>query len=215
MTTKIAQSFSYLFHPLFIPILGLCILMYLPSTPTSFLVEESIFHSPSMIKYIVLFLFGIFGVLAPGFSLILFKYNDTISSYHLEIQEERKVPIFMMSIYMLLLFGFLAYQLPSSILPKIVPAIALGAGIGVLCAGALNQILKISLHLLGMGMLTGAVYAYYLNQFLFPNWVLPLIFIASGIVAAARLKLGAHTYRELIIGYVVGFIAQVLTVLFY
>jgi len=207
MMKQTANFISYLFHPLFVPLYGLAILMYLPSTPKSFLVIDSLYYSPEEIKYVLLFLFGIFGVIAPGVSLLLFKYNNTITSLHLEKQEERRMPIFMMSIYMAVLFYFLAFQVPAYTIPKVVPGIALGASVGIFVTGLVNQYIKISLHMLGMGMFTGALYGYFKEQLLFPDWVLPIVFLTSGIVASSRLALGAHNYKELFLGYMLGFFA--------
>lgn len=202
-----ANFISYLFHPLFVPIYGLVVLMYIPSTPKSFLILDSLYYSPEDIKQILLVLFGIFGVIAPGISLLLFKYNNTISSLHLEKQEERRMPIFMMSIYMAILFAFLAFQVPKHTIPHVVPGIALGASIGIFITGLTNQYIKISLHMLGMGMLTGALYGYYSNQLIFFEWILPVVFFFSGVVATSRLVLEAHNYKELTLGYLLGFFA--------
>ncbi len=202
-----ANFISYLFHPLFVPLYGLAILMYIPSTPKSFLVLDSLYYTSEDIKYVLLFLFGIFGVLAPGISLLLFKHNKTISSLHLEKQEERRMPIFMMSIYMGILFYFLVFHVPESAIPRVVPGIALGAAVGIFITGLANQYIKISLHMLGMGMLTGALYGYFSDQLFFHEWVLPSIFICSGIVATSRLVLGAHNFKELFLGYTLGFFA--------
>jgi hypothetical protein len=204
-----ANVVSSIFHPLFVPIYGLVLLMYLPSTPESFLIQDSMYHSPESIKQIILFLFGIFGVIAPGVSLLLFKYNKTISSLSLDIQHERKVPIFMMAIYMGILFFFLTFQVPDYAVPNITRGISLGATLGIIIAGVLNRYTKISLHLLGMGMLTGAVFMYYTEQYDFPTFVLPSIFVLSGAVATARLYLNAHSYFELILGYLIGLISLV------
>lgn len=212
---QIANFLSYVFHPLFVPIYGLLILMYTSSTPESFLIKDSLFHIDTSIKHILLFLFGIFGVIAPGVSLLLFRYNHTITSLNLEIREERRMPIFMMAVYMAILYGFLLYQIPQGAIPPAVVGIALGAAIGIALTGLLNNYFKISLHMIGMGMLSGAIYSYYLFQVVFPTWILPLIFMISGIVAMSRLTLKAHTYSELISGFLLGFATQAISVYFY
>lgn len=122
------------------------------------------------------------------------------------------MPIFMMAVYMSALFGFLAYQLPNSAIPRIVPAVALGAAIGIFLTGFINRFYKISLHLLGMGMWTGALAGYYRMQEVFPEWVLPVILLCTGITGSARLALGAHRPFELLNGYILGFAALWLTI---
>jgi hypothetical protein len=207
-----AHVISYLFHPLFIPIYGLLMMMYLPTEPRGYLIHLSLYHYTPTVKYVLLMLFGIFGVVAPGISLVLFKMNKSISSLHLEKQSERTMPIFMMAVYMFALFGFLAYQLPNSVIPRIVPAIALGAGLGIFLSGIINRYYKISLHLLGMGMWTGAMASYFHMQERFPEWVIPVILFCAGITGSARLILGAHRPGELFSGYFFGLTTVWLTI---
>jgi membrane-associated phospholipid phosphatase len=69
---------------------------------------------------------------------------------------------------------------------------------------------KISLHMLGMSSLTFfgiAVMIYFGNK----NIVIPtLLIFCNGLVAASRLEMKAHTPTELILGYLVGILPQVL-----
>jgi hypothetical protein len=208
----VAHFISYIFHPLFIPVYGLAMMMYLPTEPKGFLVHNSLFHYTPAVKYVLLMLFAIFGVIAPGISLLLFKLNKSISSLQLEKQQERTMPIFMMAVYMAALFGFLAYQLPNGVVPRIVPAIALGATIGIGITGFINKYYKISLHLLGMGMWTGAMAGYYQMQEVFPEWVIPAVLLCAGFTGSARLALGAHRPMELLAGFFWGFASLWLTI---
>lgn len=208
----VAHFISYVFHPLFIPVYGLALMMYLPTEPKGFLVHHSLYHYSPAVKYVLLMLFAIFGVIAPGISLLLFKLNKSISSLQLEKQQERTMPIFMMAVYMAALFGFLAYQLPNGVVPRIVPAIALGATIGIGASGFINKYYKISLHLLGMGMWTGAIAGYYQMQEVFPEWVIPTILLCAGFTGSARLALGAHRPMELLTGFTWGFASLWLTI---
>ena len=61
--------------------------------------------------------------------------------------------------------------------------------------------MKVSLHATGVGILTGFVFAYVLEQIYFQLWILVVVILISGIVLTTRLFLEKHTPKELIIGY--------------
>lgn len=73
---------------------------------------------------------------------------------------------------------------------------------------------KISLHMLGIASLT--VFMFGVNKlFNLENYILlSIIVILNGCVATSRLAMKAHTYQELIWGYLVGTIPQMLVLFF-
>ncbi len=74
--------------------------------------------------------------------------------------------------------------------------------------------IKTSLHLIALGGITGLIAViskvYLIDLFL---WLSILIFIA-GIVASSRIYLKAHTFFEVVSGYITGFIGVFYTILF-
>jgi hypothetical protein len=215
MMTSFSKLFSWLFLPLFTPIYGLLIVLYLPSRPSSFLLMDSLFHYPYEVKMLYLLLFGVFIVLAPGISLLVLKFNKSISSLSLENSKERETPIAIMTFYCLVLFLFLILQKNGAMVPNIIKGMALGGVLSSTVAFVLNRSFKVSLHGVGMGALAGFVLMYFMEMELYSLPILSAIFILGGIVLSARMFLKSHDLKEVAIGYGVGFVSQVICIYFY
>lgn len=205
---KTAQLTSIVFHPLFVPIYALLVLMFVASKPNSFLIKDSLFYMDLGFKKVVLILFAIFTIITPLLSMVFFKINKTISSYTLEKQNERFQPLAITACYLLFLFGFIYYELPKNYFPHIIGAIPLGGAITLALAAVVNYKLKLSLHLLGMGMWCAITYSYFQHQAEYELWVFLTIVFLSGCVATARIYLKAHRYNEIIVAFLLGFIIE-------
>jgi hypothetical protein len=212
MTTlnRTAEILAYIFHPLNIPLMGLLLLMYLPGTPQSFLVADSFYHISSDLKTMLLMLFALFTWLAPLGTVLMLKRSGEITNLHMDERHERQAPISFMLFYFLVFFALVQFYLPPNVIPKSTNSILLGATIGMLAARIANRDIKLSLHALGMAMLTGAVYVYYNTLAVFPIWLIPTLFMLSGIVISSRIILQKHDLQQSLIGYVIGFAAQFL-----
>lgn len=208
MKAQIAQILSYLFHPVNIPLIGIALLCSIEVIPKSFLVADSFYHISTNLKTMLLLLFAIFTWVAPLIAVFYLKYSGEITSLEMEEREERDLPLGFMIFFFLVFFGLMYFYLPQQFVPKAVHAIILGGFLGMLALKFFNTKFKISLHAAGMGMLCGAVYTYLLNQEVFPVWLMPAVFMLSGIVIWARLYLGKHDLKEVIFGFAIGFIAQ-------
>jgi hypothetical protein len=206
---KLANLLAYVFHPLNVPLMGMFLLMYLPGTPESFLVADSFYHISSDLKMMLLMLFGLFTWLAPLGTVTMLKRSGEISDLQMDDRHERHVPISFMLFYFLVFFALVQFYLPPNVIPKSTNSILLGAAIGMLAARIANRDIKLSLHALGMGMLTGAVYVYYNTLAVFPIWLIPALFILSGIVVSSRIILQKHDPQQSLIGYAIGFAAQI------
>lgn len=188
--------------------MGMLLLMYLPGTPQSFLVADSFYHISSDLKIMLLLLFGLFTWLAPLGTVVMLKRSGEISDMQMDNRQERHVPISFMLFYFLVFFALIQFYLPSNHIPKSTNSILLGASLGMLAVRIANRDIKVSLHATGMGMLTGAVYVYYNTMAVFPIWLIPALFILSGIVVSSRIYLQKHDLQQSLIGYVIGFSAQ-------
>lgn len=215
MMTSFSKFFSWLFLPLFTPIYGLLIVLYLPSRPSSFLLMDSLYHYPYEVKMLYLLLFGVFIVLAPGMSLLVLKMNKSITSLSLEIKEERATPIAIMTFYCLVLFLFLIFQEKGAMVPDIIKGMALGGFVSSAIAYFLNQSFKVSLHGVGMGALAGFVLMYFTGMEVYSLPVLLAVFILGGVVLSARLFISAHNLKEVGVGYALGFLSQIICIYFY
>lgn len=202
---------AYVFHPLNIPLFGLILLLYTPSIPQSFLVKDSFYYAHSGIKTMLLLLFGLFTWAAPLLTVLLLKRSGDIESFQMDKREERNVPIGFMIFFYMIFFALIYFYLPNNVVPTSVSAILLGGFLGLVGIRYLNNSMKISLHAAGMGMLTGAVYTHYLDMSSFPFWVMPTLFLLSGVIISSRVFLEKHDLRESLYGYGLGFAAQLIS----
>lgn len=211
----IARFFSWMFLPLFTPIYGLFIVLFIPAVPSSFFRLDTLYAYPMEIKWLFLLLFTVFLVLAPGLSFVVLRYNRTIASFAMESREERSTPISVMAFYFLVLYGFLLFQSNAEMIPATVKGMALAGGITSFIAYHINKVMKISLHAIGMGALAGFIYTYFLSMEYFSLLALVLVILAGGVVMTARLYLKQHTLKEIGFGYLLGFIIQFIVIFVY
>ena len=212
---KIANLISWIFLPLFTPIYGLLVVLYYPVYSKSFWITESLFQMPTVAKLLFLSLFVTFIVLAPGVSFYMMKTNKTISSLAMEKQEERGAPIAIMFVYCLILSLFLWFQAKQFWVPTIIIGMVCGGALASLLAFFINKKIKISLHSIGMGTLFGFLYLFFLRLENIPLFLLFTVIIFGGIVGTARLILKQHTLKEIMLGYLLGFITQIVCIYYY
>lgn len=212
---SVAQFLAYIFHPLNIPLMGLLLLLYTPSIPKSFLVIDSFYYAHPAVKTMLILLFALFTWAAPLLTIFFLKRSGEIESLEMDNREERNLPIGFMIFFYMIFFALIHFYIPPNVVPKSVSAILFGGFIGLIGVRYLNKEMKISLHATGMGMLTGAVYTHYLDMSSFPFWMMPALFIISGIIVSSRIYLKKHDLRESLYGYLTGFLAQLLTGLFF
>jgi hypothetical protein len=215
MKAQIAQFLSYLFHPVNIPLIGIALLCSIECIPKSFLIADSFYHISAQLKIMLLLLFAIFTWVAPLIAVFYLKYSGEIKSLEMDEREERDLPLGFMIFFFLVFFGLMYFYLPQQYIPQSVNSIILGGFFGMIALKLLNSKLKVSLHASGMGMLCGAVYTYLWSQQVFPFWLMPAVFLLSGLIVWARVFLGKHDLKESLYGFAVGFLAQLLgTVIF-
>ena len=84
----LAKAISWVFLPLFMPIYGLCITLYLPSQELD-ISRPSLYLLTEALKSQILFLFLVFVTIAPGISFILMYRRGLLSSVEMEERKER------------------------------------------------------------------------------------------------------------------------------
>jgi len=212
---QLSKLLSWLFLPLFTPIYGLLIVLYLPVQSSSFVASESLYMLEPSVKMLFLLLFVVFIVLAPGLSLIVLRLNKSISSLEMESKEERLTPIAIMIFYCIVLYLFLIFQAHSALIPSLLKAMVLGGAIASIIAYFITKKSKISLHGIGMGALLGFIYMFALTLEQPPLIVLSTVVLAGGLVLTARLFLKLHTLSQVSLGYFLGFASQIICIYFY
>jgi len=191
---KFSKFISYFFHPINFPILG-SILYFL-------LLPEYIFKPQEHLIIAVIFV-GTY--VFPIFLLILLKRFGMIESYHMKNIEKRKFPT--------LLFISISYILGNwlykSTVVDVLSLFYFGYGLVLIFAYIfLHFKIKISLHTAAIGGLIGFLiyfsYYYKINLII----LISVFFLISGFIAYSRLRLHAHSIREVFLGYTIGILSQ-------
>ena len=189
---RLANLISFTLHPLIMPSLGVLILGYFQAFP----IIPEIFTPVLLITFLGTYVL-------PGLLMLLLYTVGTISDLEIKQHSERSWPL------LLAAFTFYAvYRIMSSwpLAPQFIGFFA-GMSIAVFLALLFNRWIKISLHMIGTGGLTGLAVG--LNALLGISEIWPLAFalMAAGLVGSSRLYLGVHQKAEVYLGFCVGLIA--------
>tara|TARA_A100001234_G_scaffold221440_1_gene237531 strand:+ start:5608 stop:6240 length:633 start_codon:yes stop_codon:yes gene_type:complete len=199
---RFSKFISYVFHPVFIPLIILFILFYF--TP---IIANSTSNNICVNSIYTLFIL-VYTILPVLTSVVLVKFR-LIGSFEMHDNRDRIVPLITNIIYMIL--GGIINSSCLNIFP-FVKLIFLAIFIITICALVISFFWKISLHMLAAGnMLAVFVSSNFLIE---PNLFLVFISLVFAlIIAFSRYSEGSHTIPQLILGMVIGFCAQVFLVL--
>jgi len=200
ITEKLAKIVSVVFHPLFMPLYGLAILM---SAPTF------LRYLPVEAKRILFMVVTINNVFIPLSLLPFLRYRNIISSYNISDRRERIIPLLTASIlYCTTSFIVFRFQVPfflkSFIFATSVVAIVLSM---------INFWWKISIHAAGAGALTATVIALAFRMHTPLTFYLLAVILVSGVILSARLKLNSHNPAQVWTGFLTGLIGIILFIL--
>jgi len=194
-----AQFISYIFHPLFIPTFFFIFLMI--EVPYKF---EGITDWQLKLR-----LFSVFWLTAffPAFAVFLLwrlKFSDSI---FLRTQKERIIP------YVITMFFYWwMYYLSRNFKDQPIDLKFFYFGIFIATSLGLivNNFMKVSLHAIGI---SGLLMAILLVSIHYPAvnliWFIIAVLLAA-IVVAARMIVSDHTQKELLVGFGIGLITQLI-----
>ena len=196
MMHRTLKSISYIFHPLIMPLLG--VMFYFAKSPR-FIPEEII-----MAK---LFSITILTVILPILLFYLLRTVNKISSFYLETTKERVWPLILNCA---ITFLILNRVLTQSEIPELYFFF-----IGILYSTMACLILvllkfKVSIHMIAAAGLFMFVVAIGIHFKININGSIALMCIIMGAIATSRLHLKAHSTIELILGFFIGLIPQLI-----
>ena len=84
----------------------------------------------------------------------------------------------------------------------------LGVAIEALVTLAINLYTKISLHMIGIGGVAGAILGLLLVYPMDTRWFFYLVILLAGVVGYARLTITNHTLRQVYNGFMMGFVVM-------
>ena len=199
-----AQLISWLFVPLFMPVLGIMLAMFIPSYQDVLNVDCLYTMHPEQ-KWQLLYYYFFFCLVVPGLAFLYLKGIGVISTLEVDDRKERALPILIMFGSCLGLYLLHEWMLPKSYgLSKYIYSYPLA---GVVSTGVyffLTMWKKVSLHAGGMGIMSGFLIAYTMEMEEFQMWIILFAIISSGIVMSARVYLEKHTLLEVLIGWFTG-----------
>ncbi len=189
---KIARVISTIFHPLLMPTLGIFLLFQL-NTFMSFAV------STEARRFIFLIVF-INTAIVPVLAVVILKRMGYIEDLILRDRGERILPLLISSA----LFFMTYYLLRQLSLPTLLYYYFMGATLLVLLTLMISFVWKISIHMVSLGGLTGFLIVTSLLLGINIAFLIALAFLASGLTAASRLQLKAHTPAQVYTGFATG-----------
>jgi membrane-associated phospholipid phosphatase len=200
---KLAQLFSVLFHPLLMPTYGFLLLFYTKNYVSTF--------TPSALKIVILVITFIFTFLLPCINTLILLKIGRIKSLEMKTNAERIIPFGSTALYYFALF----YLFCNAQFPSIFKILILAAAISVVLTLLINFKWKISAHTIGVGGTAGGILGISYRLQLDMHVVFLLIVLLAGIIGYARLKLNAHTPSQVYTGFLLGFVIELLLMIFY
>jgi hypothetical protein len=196
MIDRILKSISFIFHPIIMPLLG--VIFYFTKTPR---------FIPVPIMKAKLFSITILTLILPILVYFLLKTIKNVETFYLESTRERIVPLIINA------------AIVSLILYRVLPPAEIDElyyfFLGILFSTLACLILailkfKASIHMIaatGFFMFAIALSIHFKINI---NGTIALMSIILGAIATSRLHLKAHTPIELIIGFFIGLIPQLI-----
>lgn len=157
--------------------------------------------------YSKLFATSIMTVIIPILSFYMLKNLGLVSEIHLKKVKERVYPLAMQVVFtfILLQIVFDGYEIPALYFYFVG---ILSSGIAALGLAILK--FKASLHMVGVAGFFAFVFGLSLHYGINLLWILAILIIGIGGTASSRLEAKAHSFPELIIGFLIGALPQFL-----
>ena len=203
-----AKLLSYLLHPLFMPFYGLLLLFFSNRLNgfNYYASEESAKANLQLFLYVFTFTL----IIPLGFAYYL-KRSGKIASLEMEKKEDRQIPFLITAISYFLGFIVIQREIGSVINPFII-WILVGAELGIIATLIISLFWKISIHMIGIGGIVGISILMMKMNMQWDNYLYSSILIA-GLLAYARLRLEAHTFMQVLVGFLIGVLSEAIFLL--
>ena len=194
MIHYLLKSISYIFHPLIMPLLG--VIFYFSKTPR---------FVPNPVINAKVFSISILTILLPILLYFLLKTIKRVESLEMKSTKERIIPLILNATILILILNRV---LPYDEIPELYYFY-----LGILFSSIACLILsflrfKASIHMIGSAGFFMFAIALSIHFKININGTIALMCIIIGAIATSRLHLKAHTNAELLIGFFVGFVPQ-------
>jgi len=194
-----AKFLSYLFHPLFSPLLAAILIFNLPLYLNYKYKQEYFLYI-----YVIIFMNLILAPLLISFYL---KRIQLVESLQMKKIKERQIPYLITSIF----YAFTYYLLSKINFPSTYLVLYGAAAIAVIILFLFSLVrIKLSAHMTALGGICGMLIILSVQLAVdLSNWLIVCILI-SGLVGTSRLKLAAHNSIEVLFGFALGLGTQLI-----
>lgn len=200
MIKRSAQIFSYFFHPLLMPTIGIILLI---------VTDLNYLQYSSKVQLVILSLIGT--LILPSLILPTFYFQGRVSDFKLDKRNERILPM-IITIFFFLLTYILFRRIR---MVNFLHAFLLGCLLCIAIATLVSTKWKISTHMIGLGGLTGLVLMLSFRLNLNLQFTLIGVLLASGLTGSSRIYLNAHDGYQVVWGYFTGIMIMITTLFFY
>ena len=192
------KSISYIFHPILIPFLGAYV---------HFLLAPKQFDTTY--NYSVLLLIFLLTIVLPLSLSYALQKLKIINSIHLKTTRERIVPLILNAIIVVLVIRYITPIESSSELYYFFTGILLST---IACLFLAFLKFKASIHMIAISGLLMYLIATGVHFNIDITIIVALLIVITGAVATSRLYMKAHTFSELIVGFFIGLIPQLILI---
>lgn len=187
----VAQTLSYLLHPLLMPLYAVYFI---------FNVDSVFSLVPPLTRIYCYCVTALVLLVLPLLSLPILKYFRLITSYGLDSRQERVYPILVAVVFSFLGFWFIG-RVPYA---NIVQQLYLVLIILLSAFSIVTLRWKMSMHMTAMGAVCGFLFILGVKYLGDTRNIFILMVILSGILGSCRLYLGKHTPLQVGIGFLFG-----------
>ena len=192
MEDKFAKIISVILFPIFFPSYIILILFYYNNFNT--------YQIPINVKFMVFSIIFITTCIFPLLFIFIMKKRGMIKSIQMETREERVFPIIITTI-----FYFMAYYMLRNIeVLNLFLFFLIGSTLLLILALLINFLTKISIHMIGVGGMTGTLIGLSLRMNADLVVLVNVSILLAGLTGYARLKLKAHNQFQVYSGFLCG-----------
>lgn len=198
---RAAQAVSWLLHPFAVPLYVLAVMLF---------ADSYLSHLTGEVKTYLVWVVVLYAAVIPALSIGFLRTLGFLEDLSISTRRSRLLP---------LAIGIVCYMLCAITVSRLASAGAvrqfvLAAACCEAFALAVTPFWKVSLHLTAMGGVTAMFYLLNIAGMGHLFWALIASVLCSGLLASARLQLGAHTPLQVAVGFVGGFAVSTLAILY-
>lgn len=144
--------------------------------------------------------------IVPSLCMGLLKLAGSIGSFQMHSKEERRLPLLITSISLMVTFYIFSTTAALN-LPYLINGFLLGTATALVTAAICNYFFKISLHSIGWGGLIALICLLLPTSGRDLRPLLAVAIVMAGLTGSARLFLESHRPFQVYVGYLTGFLS--------